>query len=395
MRFSATPGEVASPQIPSGEADVLIAADTVVAAGKDGVMVSSPGRTRAVLNTHLAPVSGFVFNRDFDFHEAEIVETIAKSIKGAPDKVDFGQVAEIVCGDSIATNIMMIGYACQRGLLPVGVDSLVRAIELNAVSVDANKRAFDWGRRLAARPAEVMALVAEAMGMVHEPETLEQLLEKRVAFLTEYQDAAWAQRYRDLVGRVEAAETKLGRKRDLTNAVTRYAFKLMSYKDEYEVARLFTNGEFDKQLREHFDGKLKLTFHLAPPLLAGENLPNGRPKKREFGPWMMMAYRVLAKMKRLRGTAYDPFGRSEERRMERKLIADYEAIFEEVLAKLSAENYAQAVALASLPDEIRGFGPVKLAAVARAEKRKATLLAEFRNPPPKQERRRKPAEAAE
>jgi len=396
VRFSAKPGEIASPQIPSGEADVLLAADTVVAAGKEGVAVSNAARTHAVLNTHLAPVSGFIFNRDFDFHEAEIVETIAKNAKGVPEKVDFGQIAEIVCGDAIATNIMMVGYACQNGLLPVGVDSLLRAVEMNGVAVEANKRAFDWGRRLAAHPAEVHALVAAILGVAREPDTLEQLVEKRAAFLADYQNADWAKRYRDLVASVETAEAKLGRKRDLTNAVTRYYFKLMSYKDEYEVARLFTNGDFEKRLRETFDGKLKLGFHLAPPFLNTGTLPNGRPRKREFGRWMMLAYRLLARMKRLRGTAFDPFARSAERRMERALIADYEQTIGEILAGLTQDNHSAAVALASLPDEIRGFGPVKEAAAARAEKRKAQLLAEFRNPtPPKTERRRKAAEAAE
>jgi indolepyruvate ferredoxin oxidoreductase len=396
VRFSNEPGAVASAQIPSGECDLLLAADTVVAAGKEGAAVSSPQRTRAVLNTHLSPVSGFIFNRDFDFQEAEIVATIARYVKGAPEKVDFGKIAEIVCGDAIATNIMIVGYACQMGLLPVGTASLLRAIELNGVSIDANKRAFDWGRRLAAHPAEVHALVAQAAGVAREPDTLEQLIERRAAFLADYQDAAWAKRYRDLVAKVEAAESKLGRRRDLTNAVVRNYFKLMSYKDEYEVARLYTSGDFEKQLRESFDGKLKLTFHLAPPFINSGTLPNGRPKKREFGPWMMRAFRMLAKMKGLRGTRFDVFARSPERRMERRLIAEYEQTIGEILAGLSERNHAQAVALASLPEEIRGFGPVKETAAARAEQRKPKLLSEFRNPPPpKPERRRKTAEAAE
>ncbi|GIL02565.1 MAG: indolepyruvate ferredoxin oxidoreductase [Alphaproteobacteria bacterium] len=380
VRLAPTPGEVASAQIPSGEADVLIAADTVVAASKDGVALCGPRRTRAVLNTHLSPVSGFVFDRDFDFHERQVLETIAANISGEPDRVDFGRLAELVCGDAIATNIMMLGYVAQKGLLPVGHAALDRAIELNGVSVRANRLAFNWGRRLAARPDEAARIAAGESGTAAEPATLAELVERRAGFLTGYQDAAYARRYRDLVARVEAAEARLGRKRDLTNAVARYYFKLLAYKDEYEVARLYTDGDFERRLRETFDGAMKLTFHLAAPVLASEILPNGRPRKRQFGPWMLTAMRLLARMKRLRGTAFDPFGRSPERRTERRLIADYEAMLAEIIGALGADNHRFAVALARLPDEIRGFGPVKQAAIERADKERADLLAQFRAP---------------
>ncbi|MCG6856879.1 MAG: indolepyruvate ferredoxin oxidoreductase family protein [Salaquimonas sp.] len=380
VRVTGQPGEVASPQIPTGEADVLLAADTVVAASKEGVALMNEERTSGVLNTHLAPVSGFVFNRDFDFHQTEIVDLIAKGLKGAPDRVDFARFAEIVCGDTIATNIMMVGYACQKGLLPVSAASLLRAIELNAVAVAANKRAFEWGRRLVAFPDEAHRLLAEAFPHASEPASLAEIVDKRAAFLTGYQNKAYARRYRDLVAKVEAAEERLGRKRELTNAVARYYFKLLAYKDEYEVARLYTNGDFEKRLRETFDGKLKLTFHLAPPLINTDTYPDGRPKKKEFGPMTFRLFKLLARMKGLRGTAFDPFGRSAERRMERRLIADYETMIAEILPVLSKDNHRFAVALASLPDEIRGYGPVKETAVTRAEKAKKDLLAKFRSP---------------
>ncbi|MCB1914012.1 MAG: indolepyruvate ferredoxin oxidoreductase family protein, partial [Rhodocyclaceae bacterium] len=196
----------------------------------------------------------------------------------------------------------------------------MRAIELNAVAVAANKRAFEWGRRLAARPDEVHAVAGEAFPEAREPASLAEIIDRRAEFLTGYQNAAYAQRYRDLVAKVEAAEEMLGRGRELTNAVARYYFKLLAYKDEYEVARLFTGGDFEKRLRETFDGKLKTTFHLAPPFLNTGTYPDGRPKKKEFGPWMFRLYKVLAAMKGLRGTAFDPFGRSDERKMERRLI---------------------------------------------------------------------------
>jgi indolepyruvate ferredoxin oxidoreductase len=393
VRFSRVPGEVASPQIPSGEADVLLAADTVVAAARETVSLLTPQRSRAVLNTHLSPVSGFVFNRDFDFREQAVIDTIAQVVAANPDRLDFGRIAEIVCGDSIASNIMMVGYASQKGLLPVSPQSILRAIELNGVGIAANKLAFGWGRRLAAHPAEIATL---APAETHEPATLGELIGRRADYLQAWQDKAWAKRYRDRVAAVEAAEAKLGRKRDLTNAVARNLFKLMAYKDEYEVARLFTNGDFERRLRETFDGDLKLTFHLAPPFIHGETLPNGRPRKRAFGRWMMPAFRLLARLKFLRGTAFDMFGRSAERRMERRLIADYETTLDRLLAGLGEANRATAVEIATLPDEIRGFGPVREAAVRRMEARLPALLAKFADPPaPAAKRRPSKAEAAE
>ena len=396
VRFSWEPHEVASAQIISGEADVLLAADTVVAAAKEAVAVCNPERTLAVLNTHLAPVSNFVFNRDFDFRESDIVATISKNTKGEPDRIDFAKFAELVCGDAIATNIMMIGYACQKGLLPVGPDAILRAIELNAVSVNANKLAFNWGRKLADDPAGCASLMAGAFPQPKEPSTLEELVARRVDYLTGYQNAAYASRYRALVERVEKAEAALGRKRDLTNAVARYWFKLLAYKDEYEVARLYTNGEFEKQIRDTFDGDFRMTFHLAPPFFAGETLPNGRPKKREFGPWTFRMFKLLTRMKGLRGTALDIFGYSGERRMERQLIADYESMINDLLPKLNDDNHRFAVALAKLPDEIRGFGPVKETSVKKAEAAKADLVAQFSSTKPaKPGKKAKAAEPAE
>ncbi len=295
VRLAPRPGMVASAQIITGEADLLIAADTVVAAGKDSVALFNLERTRAVLNTHLAPVSNFVFNRDFDFRERDVIDTIDKNMDARPHRLDFGALAEAVCGDAIATNIMMLGYASQMGLLPVGTAALLRAIELNAVSVNANKLAFGWGRRFAAYPQEAEKILKAAHPHAPAPKTLEELVAHRADFLTAYQDKAWADRYRALVAKAEAAEAKLGAGRELTEAVARYGFKLMAYKDEYEVARLYTDGDFERRIRETFEGDYKLNFHLAPPVMKGELLPNGRPAKRRFGPWMMPAFRVLAK----------------------------------------------------------------------------------------------------
>ncbi len=401
VRLAPKPEMVASAQIVTGEADVLIAADTVVAASKDGVVLYGKDRTRAVLNTHLSPVSNFVFNRDFDFREHDVIDTIAKAMDAKPHQLDFGRLAEAVCGDTIATNIMMLGYASQMGLLPVSAASLLKAIELNGVSIAANRLAFGWGRRFAVHPGEAAQILEALHPSAKEAQTLEEIVARRSEFLTAYQDAKWAQRYRDLVAKAEAADAALGKRRELSNAVARNFFKLMAYKDEYEVARLYTDGDFEKRIRETFDGDFKLKFHLAPPVLKGETLPNGRPRKKQFGPWMMPAFRVLAKLKFLRGTALDPFGRTAERRMERRLIDDYEKMVGEIAGALGEANYAHAVALARLPDVIRGYGPVKEAAVKKAEAEKADLIARFRNPVAQgmgkavKGSRRKPAEAAE
>jgi indolepyruvate ferredoxin oxidoreductase len=382
VRLARQPGMVASAQIVTGEADLLIAADTVVAAAKDSIALYGLGRTRAVLNTHLAPVSNFVFNRDFDFRERDVIGTIEKFMETPSHRLDFGALAEAVCGDTIATNIMMLGYASQKGLLPVGQAALLRAIELNAVSVNANKLAFAWGRRFAQYPQEADAVLKAAHPQAPAPKTLEELVQHRAEFLTAYQDKPWADRYRALVARAEAAEARLGEQRSFTEAVARFGFKLMAYKDEYEVARLYVDGDFERRIRETFEGDYKLNFHLAPPVFQGELLPNGRPRKRRFGPWMMPAFRVLAKLKRLRGTAFDPFGRSAERRTERRIIAEYEAMVSEIAERLTSGNHDLAVALARIPDMIRGFGPVKEAAVQKAEAEKAALLAKFRAPAP-------------
>ncbi len=380
VRLAPSPDLVSSPQIVTGETDLLLAADTVVAAATDSVALYNRENTTAVVNTHLSPVSNFIFDRDFDFRERGVVDAIANHVRQDRFQVDFAKLAELVCGDAIATNIMMIGYACQKGLLPLGREALERAIELNAVAVDANLRAFAWGRHFAEHPQEAADLLAKAGGEAGEPDTLEQIIDKRAEFLTAYQDEKLAARYRALVERVAGREAEMGRKRDLTNAVARHYFKLLSYKDEYEVARLFTDGSFEKQLAETFEGDYRVRYHLAPPILAGKPLPNGRPRKREFGRWMLTAFKLLASMKRLRGTAFDIFGYSAERRMERQLIADYEAMIDDLLARLDADNHRFAVALARLPDEIRGFGPVKEKAVNKAKEMQADLLLQFESP---------------
>jgi indolepyruvate ferredoxin oxidoreductase len=268
----------------------------------------------------------------------------------------------------------------------VSAEAIGRAIELNAVAVDANKAAFLWGRRAAHDRAAVERIVAQADP---EPEShhiatnLEDVVARRVAFLTDYQDAAYAARYRALVERVREAEReRAAGLSGLTDAVARYYFKLLAYKDEYEVARLYTDGAFLKQIEAQFEGNYSLEFHLAPPLGSPRDPETGHLKKRRFGPWVLRAFRLLARLKRLRGTKLDIFGYSAERKRERQLIADYERVVEELIRGLSHDSHALAVEIARTPEQIRGFGHVKEAHLERAKKREAELLAAFRAPTP-------------
>ena len=266
--------------------------------------------------------------------------------------------------------------------MPVSAQAIERAIELNGAMVDANKQAFLWGRRAAHDPARVERDLASAEIVPIErarPRTLDELIERRVALLTEYQDAAYAGRYRTLVERVRGAEHPLGSSK-LTEAAARNYSKLLAYKDEYEVARLYSRPEFRQGLAAAFEGSYSLRFHFAPPLLARRDPATGRPRKIAFGGWMAPALRWLATLRFLRGTVVDPFGRTAERRAERQLIADYEATVEELLRGLSAERHSLAVEIASLPEDIRGFGPVKAESIAKAKAREAELRARYRVP---------------
>jgi indolepyruvate ferredoxin oxidoreductase len=302
-------------------------------------------------------------------------------VRAGADFEPFSEVAEAVTGDAIATNLMMLGFAWQRGLVPLAEATILNAIELNGVAVEANRRAFSWGRMLAHKADAVRALIEDHGSAEPEPETLEALVAHRSDFLKRYQSARLARSYRDLVERVRAASGSVNPDGALALAVARYYFKLLAYKDEYEVARLYTNGEFQRRLGEQFEGDYKLAVHLAPPLLSGIDPNSGRPRKRRFGPWMLRVFGLLARLRFLRGTPLDPFGYSEERRAERRLIREYEALIAEILGTLDRDRLEDAIALASLPDEIRGFGPVKAAAIAQARERKAALLERFRRGP--------------
>lgn len=363
LRIGLNREDVTSPKIVNGGADLLLAADEVVGASKDAITLCRGDRTAAIVNTGLMPVADFVRKRDFDFKIGTLQHTIAKTVNDRSAFLDFNHVATSVTGDSMSTNILLTGFAWQRGLLPLSLEAMEKAIELNGVAVAASKNAFRWGRLLAYDPKSVEALLAEqpaARTLVDMD--LEALIVHRRTHLTAYQGVGLAERYLAFVDRAKAAAARaqLGDSVPFAVAVT-YA-RILAYKDEYEVARLLTDPAFEAKMREEMEGDFKLAFNLAPPLLAGRD-PNGRPKKREYGAWILPLLRQLARLKGLRGTVFDPFGYIAERRLERRLISRYEEIAGRVLAGLNKDNEKDALVLLTLFDEIRGFGPVKEEAV--------------------------------
>jgi indolepyruvate ferredoxin oxidoreductase len=337
----------------------------------------------------------FTMKPDLQFPAQGITAAVRTALDGeAPELVDATELATALLGDTIAANLFMLGYAWQKGWVPLSHDALMRAIELNAAAVEMNKAAFNWGRLAAhdldqVRVAAGFASAAPASPTQADPlddatlsASLDERVARRVAFLTDYQNAAYAATYRALVDKVRTAEQAKTPGFDaLGEAVARYAFKLMAYKDEYEVARLYTSGDFEQRIRETFDGDFKLHFNLAPPLFAKKDA-EGRLRKAEYGPWMFKAFRLLAKLRGLRGTALDPFGYTAERRMERQLVVDYGRTIDELLAGLSHDNHALAVEIASVPELIRGYGHVKERHHAAAMQRQDDLLAAWRNPAP-------------
>jgi len=338
-------------------------------------------KTRAVVNATTAPTAEFVLNPNWRLPGSDLRADIsdACSAKNA-DFVPAAELATQLMGDSIATNMFMLGYCWQKGTVPLARESIERAIELNGVAVEFNQKSFLWGRRAAADLERVtrIATPAEVIPIErHFSRNLDEILERRVALLTAYQNAAYAERYRSLVQKVKKAEQEKAGSSKLAEAVARNYAKLLAYKDEYEVARLHSDAGFLKRLGEQFEGEYRFVYHLAPPLLARPDPNTGEPRKMQFGPWMLGAMRLLARFKGLRGTVLDPFGRTTERRTERALIAEYEQTLEQLLAGLTRENHSLALEIASLPDAIRGYGHVKAASIATARTKRDTLLARW------------------
>ncbi|NIJ70181.1 indolepyruvate ferredoxin oxidoreductase family protein [Xanthomonas sp. 60] len=438
IRIARTPADIHAVRIAAGEADLVLGCDMVVVNDYWALSKVRAGRSQVVLNTYEAMPGSFTTRPDLTFPAAEIIAGVRLALGGdEPLLLDATQLATALLGDAIASNLFILGFAWQQGLVPLSFDALMRAIELNGAAVAMNQQAFAWGRLAAVDPHAVQ----QAAGLVHNRHTdsettagplhalppgewegnewgataaprntgnerelrglpghgegdvaflplddarlsrsLDEMIARRVAFLVDYQDAAYAERYRALVERVRTAEAdRIGGSTALTETVARYLFKLMAYKDEYEVARLYTSGDFQRRLQQQFEGDFHLRFHLAPPLFAKKDA-HGRLIKKEYGPWMLKAFGVLARLKFLRGGRLDVFGRTGERRMERTLITEYCATVDLLLQGLQDDRLALAVEIASIPEHIRGYGHIKEAHVEQAKAREAALLAQWRNP---------------
>jgi indolepyruvate ferredoxin oxidoreductase len=384
VRIARRTDDLHAVRIAAAGADLLLGCDLVVAATPSALARVRSGVTKTVLNSHLTPTPAFIFDPDIDFDAPAMLQSI-KAAAGDIDTVDGTGLALALTGDSIAANLFMLGYAFQKAYVPISLAAIERAIELNDIAVESNKQSFAFGRLAAERRVQVEDLVGKALRdpAEQEPQGTEALIEHRADFLTKYQNAAYARRYRDAVAAIEAAETTRTRGlRGLTEAVARNLFTLMAYKDEYEVARLYSDGAFLKKLEQRFEGAFTLHYQLAPPLLTSRDPLTGEPRKRLFGPWMIHVFRILAQLRHLRGTIFDIFGYTKERRMERRLIADYEAIVRELAAVVSPANHALAVQIASLPASMRGFGHVKARNVESAKRCQAELLAALRGKAP-------------
>jgi indolepyruvate ferredoxin oxidoreductase len=384
VRIAADESLLGPVRLSSGAADLVLGCDSLVTGAELSLALVDAARTHLVLNTHQAITGHFAMNPDLAFPDRDIYERLR--MEADPDKLDAlnaTRLATALLGDSIATNLFMFGFAYQKGLIPVSAGAILKAIELNGMAVAMNKAAFEWGRRAAHNLAAVEALVDRGASDAAEPapQTLDELIAHRKADLTAYQNAAYAERYEMLARRVAKAETdRAPGMTGLAETVARNLYKLMAYKDEYEVARLYSDPAFKRRLDAQFEGIERLELLLAPPLLSRPDPVTGKPRKRAFGPWIFPALRTLAGFKGLRGTAFDPFGYSEERRTERALIGEYEAVLEQLAAGLDHDNHALAVALADVPASIRGFGHVKAGNVQQARAKWASLLETWKAP---------------
>ncbi len=373
--------DIATTRVATASADLIIGCDPMVAASKDTLSRMRLGRTHVALNSHGSPTAGFVLDGAKGGNWQNPSERCAAAIVEAVGAQGVGMfnadaAASKLMGDTLYTNPMMLGFAWQKGWIPLAYDSLMRAIELNAVAIDNNKAAFQWGRRAANDWASVEQMLTPAQTIEFKKrDSQEDALAKRVEFLTNYQNAAYAQEYKAFVEKVSAAGNT-----QLTEAVTKYLFKLMAYKDEYEVARLHTDTAFHDKVKNLFEGEVKLSYHLAPPLISKKN-SKGELQKQAYGAWMLTAFKLLAKLKGLRGTAFDVFGKTEERKMERALIGEYRASIEKLLPALNASNASAAIEIARIPEQIKGFGHVKERNVLAARAKWGKLEEEFASYP--------------
>jgi indolepyruvate ferredoxin oxidoreductase len=384
LRFGPDPQSIKTIRIAAGGADLVLGCDLIVAGNTKTLAATRHGSTYVLANTQETMPGAFTRNADMQYPTQALRRNIVEAVgQDHAEFVDCGRIATALLGDSIAANMFMLGFAYQRGLIPISATSIESAIELNGAAKKMNTEAFRWGRQAAVNPQAVEQLLgskAAGQGVRISPEpvkTLDEVIAVRQQFLTEYQNSAYAQRYSALVEQMRNAEQRLGTGRsELTQGVAKYYFKLLAIKDEYEVARLHVESGFLDRVSQQFEGDYKLVFNLAPPLFAKCDPHTGLPKKSEFGPWIVPVFRLLAKLRGLRGTALDVFGYSVERRQERALIQRYEAVIAEVLPLLEdgGAHYDTLLELVSLPEQIRGYGHVRAKAMALARQRESVLL---------------------
>ena len=384
LRIGKSPEDIHSPRIASQGADLVIGGDLVVTGGHKSLSVIKSGHTKLVINSYEMITGDFTKNADMLFPSLKIKQAIQQT--AGTDNTEFldaSRLATALIGDTIATNMFMLGFAFQRGLIPLERSSIEQAIEINGMSVESNKQSFLWGRRTAhdgKRVWEMTASIAEGFLLEEPPEGLDELIQHRADVLTAYQNKDYAKHYLQLVERVRTIETdRLPGSLSLTEAVARYYFKLLAYKDEYEVARLYTNGDFMKKIRGRFEGNFRLKLHLAPPLFSHRDSHTGEPIKSTFSSWIFPVLKMLSRFKFLRGTAFDLFGKTKERRMERQLIKEYEQTIKELLLGLTKKNHNIALEIAKIPEQIRGYDMVKQRHFETAKSNEKKLLAKFRD----------------
>ncbi|WP_328185496.1 indolepyruvate ferredoxin oxidoreductase family protein [Marinobacter sp. OP 3.4] len=378
VRMAPSPDRLHQVRTSNGQADAVIACDLVVASSQKALSVLRPNHTRIVANEAELPTADYVLYRDADMQADKRLDILRNAVGDDHfARLDANGIADRLMGDTVFSNVMMLGFAWQKGLLPLSEAALMKAIELNGVAVDRNKEAFGWGRLAAVDLPAITDLLegnqAEPVEVKPEP-TLDQLIDTRYHHLVAYQSRRWADQYRASVANVRKAEESLGHTNGLlTRAVAQQLYRFMAYKDEYEVARLFAETDFMKEVNDTFEGDFQVHFHLAPPIMNKGTDAQGRPRKRKFGPWMFRAFKLLAKFRGLRGTAIDPFRYSADRKLDRALLKEYQALVDRIEKGLDASNYDTFLQLAELPADVRGYGPVREQAAEAIGEKQAQL----------------------
>ncbi len=381
VRIADNAADLYATRIASRGADLVLGSDIVVTAGQDALSKINSDTTRLIVNSHVAPTFAFATNPNLNLAAAPMMQSIEKVAgTGQAEFVAATRLAAALMGNALGANLFLVGYAAQRGLLPVSLAAIERAIDLNGVEVQMNKVSLGWGRLSAHEPAYVES-VANGTAILESPlyeDTAADLVQRRAVRLVDYQDARYAARYEALVRKVAECEAGvMGAPGALTKAVATYYFKLLAYKDEYEVARLYTHPSFRRSLEEAFEGDFTIEFNMAPPFFQSRDPQTGRYKKRPLGPWALHLFRFLARCKRLRGTKFDLFGYATHRRIERQLIAEYEQTIGTLLGGLKPSSHGLAVEIAALPEEIRGYDTVKEESIRKAERKRQRLLTKF------------------